>query len=368
VSIDIPCLLSWLFGKTKVTSNRNPKKTETRFQLHMESNDDKEEQIKKMLDQKKSWKTIMQELHVGPNTIKKVKDANTPVARTKRSEAFEMFERKSSHYEVSLKLDISSDEVKKHQMEYLELKAQDELIRFLNDKDISNLVPIAREMKTRGLTPEQTETGLKLLSSVRQLELERAELSDSIRIDRNKYLRLSEEKSMVENQLDKLIKQKGRLLEDIDFLESRYNFYQLAIERIRNSKELTNVQQIVHDTTRSILEDKKILLCASAVAIIRAISTEPQSITLFSDPTATEKLASFFLDPGPPGNEIWIYRVAKSIFENYVDFLAKGIVGCTINTLGDSKYETLTEQVSAEIGQLMTLHKHSPFLRSLFRN
>jgi hypothetical protein len=368
VSIDTPCVFSWLFGKTKVTGNRNPKKTDTRFQIHMESNDDKEEQIKKMLDQKKSWKTIMQELHVGPNTIKKVKAVNTPVARTKRSEAFEMFERKNTLYEVSLKLDISSDEVKKHHLEYLELKAQDELIHFLRDKDISNLVPIAREIKARGLTSEQMETALKLSISVRGLEDKSRELSDSIRLERNKCAKLCEEKSLMENQLENLMKQEGRLLELTGILESKYKIYLLAIEKFRNSKELTNVQQIVQNTTRSILENNKILFCATAVAIIRAISTNPQGITLFSDAPATETLASFFLDPGPPGNENWIYQVAHSMFENYVDFLAKGIVESTINTLGDSKYETITDQISAEIGQLMTLHKHSPFLRSLFRN
>lgn len=332
----------------------------------MRTNHDKEERIKKMLNEEKTWKTIMKEVHVGPDTIKKVKDSITPVARSKRSEAFEMFERKHTLYEVSLKFDISFEEVKRFHQEYLQLKGEDELIYFLRDKNISNLVPISREMKARGLTPEQMETCLKLSTTVRQLEDKRWELSDSIRLERNKYAETFEKISVIENQLDDLKKQRDSLLQETAILVSRHKVYRRALENICNSKELTNVQQIVHHTTRSILEDKKILLCAAVVSIIRAISTEPQSITLFSDPTATEKLASFFLDPGPPGNEIWIYQVAKSIFENYVDFLAKGIVGCTINTLGDSKYETLTEQVSAEIGQLMTLHKHSPFLGSLF--
>jgi hypothetical protein len=321
-----------------------------------------------MLNERKTWKTIMKEVHVGPDTIKKVKDSITPVARSKRSEAFEMFERKHSLYEVALKLDISFEEVKRFHQEYLQLKGEDELIYLLRDKDISNLVPISREMKARDLTPEQMETCLKLSITVHQLEDKRWELSDLVSLERNKYAKTCEEISVMENRLDDLKKQKDLLLQTTGILVSRHKVYRRALGNMCNSKELTNVQQIVDNTTRSILEDKKILFCAAAVAIIRAIFTEPQSITLFSDPTATEKLASLFLDPGPPGNEIWIYRVAKSIFENYVDFLAKGIVGCTINTLGDSKYETLTEQMSAEIGQLMTLHKHSPFLRSLFRN
>ena len=321
-----------------------------------------------MLEEEKSWNTIMKEVHVGPNTIKKIKDAITPVARSKRSEAFEMFERKLTLYEVSLKLDISSDEVKKHYLEYLELKGQDELVRLLTDGDISNLISIAQEINTRDLTPEQIETGLKLTYSISQLEVKRKELADHIHLERKKYLQLFEEKSIVENQLNSLEKQKGSLLQETAIFESRYKVYRRCLENICKSLELTNVQEIVQNITRSIFEDKRILFCAAAVAIIRTISTNPQSMTLISDPAATEILASFFLHPGPPGNEVWIYKVANSIFENYVDFLAKGIVDNTINTLGDSKYETTADQLSAEIGQLMTLHKHSPFLSSLFKN
>jgi hypothetical protein len=73
------------------------------------------------------------------------------------------------------------------------------------------LVPIAREIKARGLSCEQMETALKISISVRQLEHERAELSDTIRVERNKYVKL-EEKSITENQLDILVKRKRRLL------------------------------------------------------------------------------------------------------------------------------------------------------------
>jgi hypothetical protein len=315
-----------------------------------------------MLEQGKTWNAIMKKVQVGPGTIKKVQDG------IMRSKAFEMFAKNCSLHEVALKLDLSSANVKKYQLEYLELQGQHELVRLLSDKEISNLVLIAREIKIRDLTVQQLETALKLSISTSHLEHTYRELSDHIRIESKKYAKLCEERSTTEAELEKLSKHKDRLLENTGILEARLMVYRRALGNMCNSKELTNVQQIVDNTTRSILEDKKILFCAAAVAIIRAISTEPHSITLFSDPTATEKLASFFLDPGPPGNEIWIYQVAKSIFENYVYFLAKGIVGCTINTLGDSKYETLTDQMSAEIGQLMTLHKHSPFLRTLFRN
>ena len=131
---------------------------------------------------------------------------------------------------------------------------------------------------------EQTETCLKLSISVRRLEDERKVLSDSMRLERNKYAKTCEEISVVENQVEDLKKQKDSLLQETAILESRHKVYRLVLENISKLKEIIDVRRIVHDTTKSILKDKKILFCAAAVAIIRAISTIPQSIALFSDP------------------------------------------------------------------------------------
>ena len=323
---------------------------------------EKREHIERMLDQEKTWDAIMHELHVGPHTIKKVQDAMT------RSKAFEMFEKNCSLYEVALKLDISSDKVKKYQLEYMELKGQHELVCLLKDKDISSLVPMAREMKARRLTPEQTETALKLSVSVRQLEHERAELSDSIRLERNKFAKLSEEKSITENLLGNLMKRKDRLLEYTEFLQARLAVFRLAIEKLRNSKELTNLQEIVKNIATSFLDDNKILLAVASSAICRSIANNPQSLALFSDPTATETLAFFFLDPGPPGNEIWISKTANSIIEANIVILMNGILLGTINALGDRKFETEFEKVKAEMSQFMILRKHHPVVSSMFEN
>ncbi|MDQ5868657.1 MAG: hypothetical protein M3530_02890 [Thermoproteota archaeon] len=315
-----------------------------------------------MLKGEKTWATIMKELHVGPHTIEKVQES------IRRSEAFEMLERNCTLHEVSLKLDISSDKVKKYHLEYLDLKGQDELVRLLRDKDISNLVPIAREIKARRLTVEQIENGLKLSSSVRQLEDKRREISDCIGLERNKYAKLCEEKSITENQVDNLMKRKGRLLEETGIFESRLEVCRLAIEKIRSSKEITNLQEIVQNIARSFLDDNKILLAVAASAISRTIAANPQSLALFSDPAATETLALFFLDPGPPGNEIWISKIANSIIKANIVFLMNGILLGTINALGDKKFETVMEKVKAEMAQFMILRKHYPLLSSMFEN
>lgn len=322
----------------------------------------KEERIERMLNEEKTWDTIMKELNVAPHTIKKVKEAIT------RSAAFEMFERECTLFEVSWKLDISSEEVKKYHLEYLELKGEDELVRLLKNKDSSNLVSISREIKARDLTLEQLENALKLSSSVRQFEGKLRELSACIRLERDKYEKLCEEKSTTVQQVDNLNKQKVRLLEEMGIFESKLKVYQLALEKILNSKEITNLQEIVQNIAKSILDDKKILLGVAAGAIIHTIATNPQSMTFFSNPAAMQTVASLLLYPGPPGNEMELFRLANSTFETNVNFIVKGILGGTINTLGDSKYESETERLRAEFGQLMTLQKHNSFLSSMFEN
>jgi hypothetical protein len=341
---------------------------------------EKEAQIKRMLKNGKTWDTIMKELHVGLSTISRAKDALT------RSEVFEMLERNYTLAQVCAKLDIPSAKVKNYHLEYLELKGRHELVQLLKDKDIVNLVPMAREMKARKLTPEQMETSLKLSISVSQLEHERAKLSETIRLERSqlehereelsetirleriKFAKLSEEKSITENLLGDLMKRKGRLLEDTEFLQARLAVFRLAIEKLRNSKVITNLEETVKNIAKSLLEDNRILLAVASSAVCRTIAANPQCMALFSDPTATETLAFFFLDPGPPGNEIWISKTANSIKEANIVILMNGILLGTINTLGDKKYASEFEKVQAGMAQFMILRKHHPLISSMFEN
>ena len=191
-----------------------------------------------------------------------------------------MFDKNYLLQQVALKLDIPSDKAKKYHLEYLELKGQHELVHLLNDKDISNLVPIAREIKARGLSCEQMETALKISISVRQLEHERAELSDTIRVERNKYVKLVEEKSITENQLDILVKRKRRLLENTSSCRQRSIFIDELIERLHKSEDITNLQEKILNIAKSLLADNKIVLAIASSAISLTIATNPQSVAL----------------------------------------------------------------------------------------
>jgi hypothetical protein len=85
----------------------------------MSTRNDKDRFIKKLLEQDKTYREIMKIAHTSPARIKKVDDqrkqANTPPTRSKRLEAFEIFDRQSpigsNIYEVVTELDISTQEV-----------------------------------------------------------------------------------------------------------------------------------------------------------------------------------------------------------------------------------------------------------------
>lgn len=241
----------------------------------MSGSNNKEERIAELLKQNKTWNQIMKEVHVGPQTIKKVKDSITPAPPSKRIQAFQMLNGGSTLYDVSFNLDISSEEAKRYQLEYLELKGEKELVSLLKDKDISNLISISREIKVR-------------------------------------------------------------------------------------------LKQNVLKIGGSILEDKKIILCAAAIAMARTIRANPKYMSLFSDPWALETIALLLLVPGPSGNENELFKLAKSNLAVSSAFLMKCILEGTINTLGSPKYGI--ERLSAEIGQLMTLFKYSPTAAQFFKD
>jgi hypothetical protein len=180
----------------------------------------------------------------------------------------------------------------------------------------------------------------------------------------SKYERLCQEELIAEKKVDRLRRYKTSLLEETAILESREKSYRLALEKILNTEELSNLQEIVRKIAKSYLENKKILQCAAAVAIMRTIGNNPEAMAIFSNPATTQTLASLLLDPGSSGDETELFRLASSNLENLIEFLVTGILERTLNSVGNPS----VEQIGTEIDQLLTLHKHSPFLRTLFKN
>jgi hypothetical protein len=143
----------------------------------MSTPNEKDQFIKKLLEQHKTYREIMNIAHVSPRMIKKIDDqieqAKTPVTRSKRLEAFEIFDTQSpigsNIYQVVTELDISTQEAENFQVEYLHLKRRDKL---LGDEKLLGLIPLHREMLRRGKTIDDLEEGV-----ISPLEFTRPSLS-----------------------------------------------------------------------------------------------------------------------------------------------------------------------------------------------
>ncbi|HEX9317965.1 MAG TPA: hypothetical protein VF884_03420, partial [Nitrososphaeraceae archaeon] len=185
-------------------------------------------------------------------------------------------------------------------------------------------------------------------------------------LKQTKYARLCAEESKIEKQLHNSEMEKILLHKQKEVLESTVMANVSALEKILNSKELTNLKQYVLKVAKSVLEHEKIILSAAGVAMARTISANPEYLSFFSRPGALETIALLLLDPGSVGYENEIFRLTKSNLEASADFLAKCILEGTLNTLDSPKYGI--ERLSGEIGQLMALCIHSPILRRLFKD
>jgi len=93
----------------------------------MSTQDDKDQLIKKLLEQGKTYREIMKIAHASPTTIKKIdnqrQQVSAPAAKSNRLKAFQIFDRQSPRgsnvYQVITELDISVQDAEKFQVEYL---------------------------------------------------------------------------------------------------------------------------------------------------------------------------------------------------------------------------------------------------------
>ena len=141
--------------------------------------------VVRLLDEGKSWKYIMEEAHVSPNTLTKIsekwKQANTPAQISKRSQSLKMLNAGHSLYEIAVRLDISEEEVTKYQTEYYKLQTGQDFSPILKDRNLlSALLSINHDMKVRGLSVDDLNRALKIMPSVESLRLESAQLESKI--------------------------------------------------------------------------------------------------------------------------------------------------------------------------------------------
>lgn len=365
-----------IYPRYEIGIDRNPKRIGTHITEFMLNDKEKEQLVKKLLEEEKGYRDIMKIAHVAPRTIKQVRDqlkqASTPIDKSDRLKAFEIFDsqnpRGCSVYQVVTELDILVEDAEKYQTEYLKLNHRDELALTLQDKNLFGFIPIYREMQSRGLTVNNLRNALGLSTSVANMEARYQYLSTEIRSAENRMIRLDNEIAALDRQGNALKKENASLANLNEILEQKVKNHQLALHKISTSKEIARIRQIVRTIGRSLLDDQNVLLGAAMAAIMKTVAINPSIKALWDNPAATETFVSLLLDPGSAGNECGLHITATEYFGKYCDFLFNGILEGTIYVFGNSKYESKGEQQIADISKMFTLYNHSPYFASLLKS
>jgi hypothetical protein len=329
----------------------------------MSTKNEKDQLIKKLLEQGKTYREIMKIAHASPTTIKKIdnqrQQVSEPAAKSNRLKAFQIFDRQSprgsSVYQVITELDISVQDAEKFQVEYLKLKRRDELALMLENKNLLGLIPVYPEMQTRGLTVYDLEKGSRLSTSLAKMEARYQELGTHIRSAQNRIIQLDDEAASLYKKSNMLKKEIESLSESKEILKQELSNSQLAVDKIKSMKEYGSIVEIAKAIGNVISDDRKLLVAAAGASIVKTFGADLSRVYIFNNPAAMEIFISFLLDPCPPGNENQIYREATAHFDNYCDFLFKAILGGTINVVGNSK----SEWEIAKVRKMITLYTHT---------
>jgi hypothetical protein len=334
---------------------------------------EKDKLIKKLLEQDKTYREIMELAHVSPKTIKRVDDQrkveSEPAPKSNRLKAFELFEiqypQGSNLYQVVTELDISVKDAEDYQIEYFRLKSRDELTILLQDKKLSGLVNVYRQMLSQGLTVDRLAQALTLSASLANMEYNRRELDAYIRSNRNQIIRLDNVQAELLEKVSNLNKEIRSLSESKEIAEQELSYYRVALKIIKNTEEIESIEQIAAKVGQELFDDNKPLIAAAGASVLKTFASS--FLSYFNSPAYMEMFISFVLNPGPLGNESPLYRDTSTYLHVYCDYLIKAISEGTINVLGSKKFESRGDLEEARINKMISLYKHSPYFAKLLQ-
>jgi hypothetical protein len=336
---------------------------------------EKDKLIKKLLEQDKTYREIMELAHVSPKTIKRVDDQrkveSEPAPKSNRLKAFELFEiqypQGSNLYQVVTELDISVKDAEDYQIEYFRLKSRDELTILLQDKKLSGLVNVYRQMLSQGLTVDRLAQALTLSASLANMEYNRRKLDTYIRSNRNQIIRLDNVQAELLEKVSNLNKEIRSLSESKEIEEQELSYYRVALKIIKNTKEIESIEQIATKVGQELFDDNKPLIAAAGASVLKTFASDSAFLSYFNSPAYMEMFISFVLNPGPLGNESPLYRNTSTLLHVYCDYLIKAISEGTINVLGSKKFESGSDLEEARINKMISLYKHSPHFAKLLQ-
>jgi DNA-binding CsgD family transcriptional regulator len=179
--------------------------------------EEKEKKVCELYRKGKSVREISKALHMSFSDIGAVKRKyfDTGESReketklSKRSQALKLFQAGKSNLEISIQLDLSADEVLEIREQYLTLVDEDKFFKIYKEikHDIRAFLELYEAMKSEELTPEDAAFAVSDKRSLTEISF--------------RYWSLIKQVSALNEELDRLAREKEELIESVDFLEQK---------------------------------------------------------------------------------------------------------------------------------------------------
>lgn len=257
--------------------------------------------VKELLIEGKSFREIQRIVHVSPNFITKVKIAefgeNSVYSEkenfrknklSKRTQAIDLFYKGKKPYEIINELDISVDEVKKAQIDYLQLLELDNISEIVQDNKDSNLLNDFYDLfmicKELGIyTIEKVQEIKELIEIYPNLEDEISCLKkenhnlknqkndlERVLIDTNNRISLA---TAINEELEDQIKNKKIILQNLEILEKKKS----------SSVYNDNIEKIIEPIIKDESWYKTTVLPLMIVSVFEVIRNDPMGKFMILD-------------------------------------------------------------------------------------
>ncbi len=264
---------------------------------------EKERRVKELLEQGKSTREIAEEVHMSFADIGSIRRRlfGETEAQTKKegeitlstdTQVFKMFEEGKSPIEVTIQLDIKSDDVARLYRQWWDLKGLDLLNNLYEEikEELFEIHALYQQIKTEGLPPRKLFDAARRIEQVPLFENRLFDLTNEIQKVEDKkqhgMIELDQLNANIAIAKQELISYTAALNSkkaEISELVSHKHQLERINAREKGRPEYRRVERIAEQRINEILSNKQLVLHAALASILDALREDPNKQLLIYD-------------------------------------------------------------------------------------
>jgi chromosome segregation ATPase len=242
-----------------------------------------------LYEQGKSSREIAKEVHMSFGDIASVirRHSGEGKAETKKEEVvlskgtqvFKLFEQHKSPIDVTIELDLRSDDVGKLYKEWWQLKGLDQLNQLYDEigDDIFKFHRTYKYIKDQGFTHHQLLDAANHLDELQSLRSEREQLTQDIQNLALQKDQLDESTTFARMDLNSINLDIDVQKKEFERLSNEKRKYESLIASVNSNAGCQRIRSIAEATATSILRDNKEVLVVALRALLQALKEEPRN-------------------------------------------------------------------------------------------